>query len=316
MKRSKITIVGAGNVGASVAMECMRLGLGDIVLVDVADGIAAGKALDLLEATPVLGLDVNVVGTSDYALTRYSDLIIITAGSARKPGMSRDDLLATNARVVSGVTEMVAPLSPDARIIVVTNPVDVLCSEVLRITGFPSERVLGLGGVLDTSRFRTFIARELGVSVLDVQALVLGGHGDDMVPLMRHASVGNVPLTELLPAETLDRLVQRTRTGGAEIVSLLQTGSAYYAPAAAIAQMAAAIINDRKRLLPVAAFVRGEYGERDQFLGVPAILGARGVEQIVQLPLDPDEQAALAKSAAAVRRTLSVLQSKGGQHSV
>lgn len=312
MGRAKITVIGAGNVGASVAHECMRLGLGDIVLVDVAEGIAAGKALDLLESTPVLGLDVNVVGTTDYALTRSSDMIIITAGSARKPGMSRDDLLAINARVIRTVTESVAPLSPEARIIVVTNPVDVLCSEVMAISGFSPERMIGLGGVLDTSRFRTFIARELGVSVLDVHALVLGGHGDEMVPLIRHASVGNVPLSQLLPTETLARLVQRTRAGGGEIVNLLKSGSAYYAPAAAIAQMADAIVNDRKRLLPVSAYVTGQYGVKDQFLGVPAILGVRGVEQIVELPLEADEQAALARSAAAVRRTLESIRTTGG----
>lgn len=307
MKRPKITIVGAGNVGATLAHLTALKGLGDVVLIDIMDGIPQGKALDIQEAAPIEGLSVQVVGTNEYQDTVDSDMIVITAGIARKPGMSRDDLLETNVNVVRQVVEQVAPLSPAAVLVLVTNPSDVMAQVAYQVSGFAPERVIGLGGVLDATRFRTFIAQELGVSYRDITAFVLGGHGDDMVPLVRYSYAGGVPIDTLLDHETLENLVHRTRFGGAEIVNYLKTGSAYYAPGSAIVSMMEAILKDEKRILPVSAFVRGEYGVKDLFLGVPVVLGAAGVEKILEVTLTSDEQAALEKSAGAVRKVMSQL---------
>ena len=307
-RRAKITIVGAGQVGATTAHWCIAEQLGDVVLVDIAEGIPQGKGLDLLEATPIAGSDSRITGHSDYAATADSDIIIITAGLPRKPGMSRDDLLATNAGIVKSVAEQVARYSPDAVIIVVSNPLDVMTYVTMKVSGFPPERVVGMAGVLDTARFRTFIAMELGVSAEDVQAMVLGGHGDSMVPLLSCTSVGGIPVTQLISANRLAELVKRTRDGGIEIVNYLKTGSAYYAPGAAAAQMAEAIERDKKRLIPASAYCRGEYGLEDVYVGVPVILGAGGVEKIVKLDLPETELAALRKSAAEVKANIAKLK--------
>ena len=303
MRRSKITIIGAGNVGATTAHWCAAAELGDIVLLDIpaTEGMPAGKALDLMEASPIVGFDSNIVGTTSYEDTTDSDVVVITAGIPRKPGMSRDDLLGTNARIVSEVTAQIKQTSPDAILIVVSNPLDAMVQRALQVSGFPPARVIGQAGVLDTARYRTFLAMELGVSVEDVSALLLGGHGDTMVPLPSCTSVGGIPITQLIDAERLEEIVQRTRKGGAEIVGLLKTGSAFYAPAAATTQMVEAIVRDKKRLLPCAAYCDSEYGVGGFYVGVPAILGAGGVEKIIQLDLNEQEQAAFQHSVDAVK---------------
>ncbi len=303
----KIGVVGAGNVGASAALYAAEAELGDVVLVDILEGVAKGKALDLLEAGPVRHYDSLIEGSGDIRAIEGSDLIIVTAGLPRKPGMSRLDLLKANADIIRGVAEAIRDHAKYAFVILVTNPLDVMAYLTFRITGFPRERVLGMAGVLDSSRFRTFIAQEIGVSVEEVHAMVLGGHGDTMVPLLRYSTVSGIPVENFIAKERLAEIVQRTRDGGAEIVKLLQTGSAFYAPAAAAVQMAEAILRDKKRLLPVAAHLEGEYGLRDLFLGVPAILGSRGLERIVELELLADEKAALAKSAEEVKKGIADL---------
>lgn len=301
MARKKITVIGAGNVGASVAAYASAEELGDIILVDILEGVPQGKGLDMFETTPVLGVDTKVAGTNDYEKTRGSDVIIITAGIARKPGMSRDDLLSTNVKIVGEVAQIAARYSPDAVMIVISNPLDAMVYTAWKRSGFAPRRVMGMAGVLDAARFRAFIADEVGVSVEDVHALVLGGHGDSMVPLTQSCSIGGIPVTQFISNERLEQIVQRTRQGGAEIVSLLKTGSAYYAPAASAVQMAKAILLDKKRLLPVAAYLDGEFGEKGIFVGVPAILGAAGVERVVELELNPGEREAFARSVASVR---------------
>jgi len=303
MRRSKITIIGAGNVGATTAHWCAAAELGDIVLLDIpaTEGMPAGKALDLMEASPIVGFDSNIVGTTSYEDTTDSDVVVITAGIPRKPGMSRDDLLSTNARIVSSVTAEIKQTSPNAILIVVSNPLDAMVQRALQVSGFPPARVIGQAGVLDTARYRTFLAMELGVSVEDVSALLLGGHGDTMVPLPSCTSAGGIPITQLIDAERLEEIVQRTRQGGAEIVGLLKTGSAFYAPAAATTQMVEAIVRDKKRLLPCAAYCDSEYGVGGFYVGVPAILGAGGVEKIIQLDLNEQEQAAFQHSVDAVK---------------
>jgi len=308
MKRNKITIVGAGNVGATCAHWAAARKLGDIVLIDVVEGIPQGKALDLMEAAPIEGFDAIITGTNDYADTAGSDVVVITAGIARKPGMSRDDLLATNSKIVKSVTEQVVKNSPDTFIIVVTNPLDVMTYVAYKASGFSPNRVFGMSGVLDSARFRTFIALELGISFEDVTTFVLGGHGDDMVPLVRYTYAGGIPIEKLLPRERIDALVERTRKGGAEIVNYLKTGSAYYAPGASVVQMIEAILKDKKRILPVAAYLQGEYGEKDIYLGVPAIIGGNGVEKIIEIELTPEEKAALDKSVQSVRKVMAVLE--------
>ncbi|EJY55520.1 malate dehydrogenase, NAD-dependent [Alicyclobacillus hesperidum URH17-3-68] len=310
LKRKKISVIGAGFTGATTAFMLALQELGDIVLLDIAqlENPTKGKALDMLEAMPVVGSDVQVIGTSDYKDTADSDLVIITAGVARKPGMSRDDLVTTNAGIVKAVTEQVVQYSPNTVIVVLSNPVDAMTYVAYKASGFPKQRVIGQAGVLDTARFNAFVAAELGVSVEDVHGFVLGVHGDDMVPLVRYSNVGGVPLTQLLPAEKIEQIVQRTRTGGGEIVGLLGTGSAYYAPAASLAQMAESILKDKRRLLPAIAYLEGEYGYEDLFLGVPTILGANGIERIVEIELQPEEKAALDRSADSVRNVIALLQ--------
>jgi malate dehydrogenase len=303
----KITVVGAGNVGASAALYAAEAELGDVTLIDVIEGVAKGKALDLLEAGPVRGYDAYVEGSGDIKAVRGSDLIIVTAGLPRKPGMSRLDLLKANADIIRGVAEAIRDHAPKAFVIMVTNPLDVMTYLMYRITGFPRERVMGMAGVLDSSRFRTFLAEEIGVSVEDVQAMVLGGHGDTMVPLLSCATASGIPVGNFIRPDRLAEIVQRTRDGGAEIVKLLQTGSAFYAPASSAVQMAESILRDKKRLLPVACYLNGEYGEKDLYLGVPAILGSGGVEKIVDLKLSADEKTALAKSAEEVRKGIADL---------
>ena len=292
MGRAKITIVGAGNVGATTAHWCAAGELGDIVLLDIpqTEEMPKGKALDLMEASPVMGFDSNVTGTTSYDDTAGSDIVVITAGLPRKPGMSRDDLLATNAKIVTSVTTEVKDSSPDAILIVVSNPLDAMVQQALRVSGFPSQRVVGQAGVLDTARYRTFLAIELGVSVEDVSALLMGGHGDTMVPMPSCTSVGGIPVRRLISDERLGEIVQRTRDGGAEIVGLLKTGSAYYAPGAAVAQMVEAIVRDKKRVLPCAAYCEQEYGVGGYYVGVPIVLGASGVERIIELDLDEQGQ--------------------------
>jgi malate dehydrogenase len=301
MARKKITVIGSGNVGASVAAYASAQELGDVVLVDILDGIPQGKGLDMYEATPVLGVDTYVLGTNDYETTQNSDVIIITAGIARKPGMSRDDLLATNVKIVADVAAKAARFSPDAIMIIVSNPLDAMVYTAWKKSGFEPRRVLGMAGVLDTARFRSFLAQEIGVSVEDIHALVLGGHGDTMVPLTRYCFVGGIPVTNFITPERLEEIVQRTRQGGAEIVNLLKTGSAYYAPAASAIEMAKSILLDKKRVLPVAAYLNGEFNEKGIFVGVPAVLGSAGVEKVVELELTPEEQEAFDKSVEAVR---------------
>jgi len=300
VKRPKITVVGAGAVGATVAQYVAAKELGDVVLVDVIQGLPQGKALDLMELNPVEGINSKITGTNDYAPSAGSDVIVITAGSARKPGMSRDDLVNVNSGIVGAVTREAVKYSPDAVIIVVTNPLDVMCYVALKNSGFPKNRVMGLSGVLDSTRFRLFIAQALGISVEDTSAFVLGGHGDTMVPLVRYSYAGGIPIEKLLPKETIDQIVERTRKGGGEIVDLLGT-SAWYAPGASIATMVKAVLHDEKRILPVAAYLEGEYGQSGIFMGVPAIIGANGVEKVIELDLTPEEKQAFDVSAEAVR---------------
>jgi malate dehydrogenase len=307
--RRKVTVIGAGNVGATTAQRVAQLGLADVVLVDIVEGLPQGKALDLAETAPVLGYDVRVTGTNDYADTAGSDIVIVTSGIARKPGMSRDELMATNAGIVRSVVEQAVAVSPDAILIIVTNPLDAMCHVAFQASGFPRERVIGMAGVLDSARFRSFIAEELGVSVLDTRAFVLGGHGDTMVPLPRYSTVGGVPITELLPPERVEAIVDRTRNGGAEVVALLKTGSAYYAPAASAVEMAEAILLDRRRILPCAAYLQGEYGVDGLFVGVPCVLGAGGLQRVVEIDLTDEERAAFDRSAGAVRELVATLPS-------
>jgi malate dehydrogenase len=309
MRRAKITIVGAGNVGATTAHWCAAAELGDIVLVDIPQtgDMPKGKALDLRQASPVMGFDSNIIGTTSYDETHGSDVVVITAGIPRKPGMSRDDLLGTNAKIMTSVCEEVKATSKHAIVIVVSNPLDAMVQRALQVTGFEPNRVLGQAGVLDTARYRTFLAMELGVSVEDVSALLMGGHGDTMVPMPSCTSVGGIPVTQLIDEARLSEIVERTRKGGGEIVSLLKTGSAYYAPAAATAQMVEAIVRDKKRLLPCAAYCDEEYGVGGFYVGVPAILGSSGVEKIVELKLAPNEQAEFQKSIDAVKELVAAM---------
>lgn len=307
MSRNKVTVIGAGNVGATAAQRIAEAGLADVVLVDIVEGLPQGKGLDLAEAAPVVGHDARVIGTNDYADTAGSDIIVVTSGIARKPGMSRDELMTTNAGIVRGVVTAAAAQSPNAILIVVTNPLDAMCHVAMEASGFPRERVIGMAGVLDSARFRTFIAMELGVSVEDTHAFVLGGHGDTMVPLPRYSTVAGIPITELLPADRVQALVDRTANGGAEIVGLLKTGSAFYAPAAATFEMVEAILRDRKRVLPCATLLGGEYGVDGLFVGVPVVLGAAGRERVIEIRLSDDEQAAFQRSAAAVRELVEIL---------
>ncbi len=309
VKRNKVSVIGAGFTGATTAFMLAMKELGDVVLLDIPnlENPTKGKALDMLEAMPVVGKDVNIVGTANYEDTADSDLVIITAGIARKPGMSRDDLVNTNAGIVKSVTEQVVRYSPNTVIVVLSNPVDAMTYVAYKASGFPKNRVIGQAGVLDTARFRTFVAEELGVSVNDVSGFVLGVHGDDMVPLVRYSYVGGIPLEKLMPKERIDAIVARTRTGGGEIVNLLGNGSAYYAPAASLAQMAESILKDQRRLLPAIAYLQGEFGYQDLFLGVPTILGANGIERIVEVELTPEERTALDKSAQSVRNVMNVV---------
>jgi malate dehydrogenase len=307
MSRPKVTVIGAGNVGATTAQRIAEAGLADVVLVDIVEGLPQGKALDLSQSAPVVGHDCTITGTNDYADTAGSDIVVVTSGLARQPGMSRDDLLAKNAGIVGSVVGQAAELSPDAILIIVTNPLDAMCHVALKASGFPRERVIGMAGVLDSARFRTFIAWELGVSVTSTHAFVLGGHGDTMVPLPRYSTVAGIPLTHLLSAERIEALVDRTRGGGAEVVALLKSGSAYYAPAASVAQMAAAILGDTKAILPCAVLLQGEYRADGLFVGVPVKLGRRGAEEIIQIELTPDEQAEFDRSAASVRELVDKL---------
>ncbi len=307
MKRNKITVVGAGNVGATAAHWCVVKELGDVVLVDIIEGVPQGKGLDLMQSNPLDGVDSWVKGTNNYEDTADSDVCIVTAGIARKPGMSRDDLLNTNYKIVSSVAENLARYSPNTKIIVVSNPLDVMTYTAFKASGFPSNRVFGQAGVLDSARFRTFVAMELGVSFEDVHALVLGGHGDTMVSVLSHANVGCIPVTKLIPPERLAEIVKRTANGGAEIVNFLKTGSAFYAPSASAVQMAEAVLKDKKRILPVAAYLNGEYGAKDVYCGVPAIIGGNGVEKVLEIDLTPDEKAGLDKSIQAVRDLMKVV---------
>jgi len=309
MKRAKISIIGAGNVGATTAHWCAAAELGDLVLVDIpeTEGMPQGKALDLMEASPIAGFDARIVGTTRYDETADSDVVVITAGVARKPGMSRDDLLSTNARIVGAVAAQIKQTSPRAVVIVVSNPLDAMAQRALEVTGFPAQRVMGQAGVLDAARFRAFVAMELGVSVEDVSAMLLGGHGDTMVPLTSCAAVGGIPVSWLIPADRLEAIVQRTRDGGAEIVGLLKTGSAYYAPAAATAQMVEAVVRDKKRLMACAAYCEKEYGVGGYYVGVPVIVGGGGVERIIELQLSRPEQVAFQKSVDAVKSLVAAM---------
>lgn len=307
MARNKVTVIGAGNVGATTAQRIAEAGLADVVLVDIVDGLPQGKGLDLAQAAPVVGHDSRILGTNDYADTAGSDVIVVTSGIPRKPGMSRDELVSTNAGIVSSVVKAAAAVSPDAILIIVTNPLDAMCHVAMTASGFPRERVLGMAGVLDSARFRTFIAMEMGVSVEDVHAFVLGGHGDTMVPLSRYSTVAGVPITELLAPERVKALEERTANGGAEIVALLKTGSAFYAPAAAAFEMVDAILRDRKRVLPCAVQLKGEFDVDGLFVGVPVVLGRGGLERVFEITLTADEQAAFEHSAAAVRELVDRL---------
>jgi malate dehydrogenase len=310
--RKKVTVVGAGNVGANCAVNIAYKELADVVLVDIVEGVPQGKGLDMLQMGPIEGYDVRVTGANDYEPTKDSDIVIITAGFPRKPGMSRDDLLMANYEIVKTAAENAAKYSPNAILILVTNPLDAMCWTAFKVTGFPRERVIGMAGVLDTARYRTFLGEALGVSIENIQALVLGGHGDTMVPLVRLTSVSGIPLTELLDQKTIDAIVDRTRNGGAEIVKYLKTGSAYYAPSAAAVEMAESILKDKKKVLPCAAYLDGEYGINGLFVGVPVKLGSKGIEKIYEVALQDDEKAALNKSAGAVQELVDVLKAKAG----
>lgn len=306
--RSKVTIIGAGNVGGTLAQRIAEKGYADVVLVDIIEGLPQGKALDILQCGPIISSDAHITGTNSYEETASSDIVVITSGVARKPGMTRDDLVLTNMNIVKSVTEPVVKYSPNCIIIMVTNPLDAMTYLALHVSKFPRNRVFGQSGVLDTTRFRTFLAQELKVSVDDIHACVLGGHGDTMVPIPRLTTVGGTPITELLPKETIDRIVDRTIKGGDEIVALLKTGSAYYAPAAATAQMIEAILLDKKKILPCAVYLEGEYGIKGAVVGVPVKLGRNGIEQIIELKLTPEESAALKKSADAVRELVNIMK--------
>jgi malate dehydrogenase len=308
--RKKITVIGGGNVGANCALRIAGKELADVVLVDVVEGVPQGKALDILQSGPVEGYDVEVTGANDYAATANSDIVIITAGLARKPGMSRDDLLIANTAIMKDATSKAVAVSPNAILIIVSNPLDAMCHVAYSVSGFPKHRVVGMAGVLDTARFRTFIAAELQVSVENVTAVVMGGHGDTMVPLVRLSNVAGIPLTELLSEEQLHALVTRTQNGGAEIVKHLKTGSAYYAPSAAAVEMAESIIKDKKKVMPCAAYLEGEYGINGLFVGVPVKLGSKGIEKIYEIKLSADETAALHKSAASVRELVEVIEAQ------
>ena len=309
MTRKKVSVIGGGFTGATTAFLLAQKELSDVVLVDIQpmENPTKGKALDMMEASPVQGFDVKITGTSNYEDTKDSDIVIITAGMARKPGMSRDDLVQTNQKIIKSITQEIVKYSPNCIILILTNPVDAMTYTVLKESGFPKERVIGQSGVLDTARFRTFLAEELNVSAKDISAFVLGGHGDDMVPLVRYSYVGGIPLSTLISSERLEEIVERTRKGGAEIVNLLGNGSAYYAPAAALVEMTEAILKDQRRILPSIAYLEGEYGFHDLCLGVPVILGAGGAEKIVELELTADEQTALTKSADSVRNVMKIL---------
>jgi len=309
MARKKITVVGAGNVGASLAQSLALTNLADIVLIDIPEtgGMPAGKALDIAEAGPVYGYSVKVTGGTEWALTANSDIFVVTAGIPRKPGMSRDDLLLTNAKIVTDVAKKIKANAPHAMVIVVSNPLDAMCTVMQRVTGFPRERVLGMAGVLDSARMRTFIAEALNVSVENVHAFVLGGHGDTMVPLPRYSTVSGIPITELLPKEKVDAIMQRTKDGGAEIVKLLEKGSAYYAPSVSARAMVEAILLDKKLILPCAVMLNGEYGVNGFFVGVPVKLGAKGMEEVIKINLTGEDQAAFDKSVAAVKELVAVL---------
>jgi malate dehydrogenase len=310
--RNKLTVIGAGNVGATVAMRVAEKELADVVVVDVLEGVPAGKALDLAEAAPIERHDAHITGvTNDYSAAQGSDIVVITAGIPRKPGMSRDDLLSTNAGIMKSVVSEIAKVAPNAILIVVTNPLDAMCHVALDTSGFDKTKVIGMAGVLDSARFRTFIAMELNVSVDNTHAFVLGAHGDTMVPLPRYSSVAGIPITELLSAERIEALVERTRKGGGEIVSLLKTGSAYYAPASAAVEMAEAILKDKKKILPCVTYLQGEYGIQNLFIGVPVKLGSAGVEEIIEITLTPEEREALHKSAQAVQELVDDLKRLG-----
>jgi malate dehydrogenase len=306
-RRSKISIIGAGNVGATAAHWAASKELGDVVLLDIAEGMPQGKGLDLLQAGPIETFDARIKGTNDYADTAGSDVVIITAGLPRKPGMSRDDLLSANMKIVGACAAGAAKASPEAILIIVSNPLDAMCHVALEASGFPSQRVVGMAGILDTARYRAFLGEALNMSVKDIQALVLGGHGDTMVPLISSTAISGIPITELLPKDKLDAIVERTRKGGGEIVALLKTGSAYYAPSAASVQMAEAILKDQRRILPCAALCRGEFGIKDLYCGVPVLLGRNGVERIIEVPLTADEKKALDHSAAAVKELVDAM---------
>ena len=303
----KVTVVGAGNVGATTAQRLAEKELCDVVLVDIVDGVSQGKALDLMEAAPIEKHDAKLIGANGYEETAGSDIVIITAGIPRKPGMSRDDLIATNMKIMKSVVGEIAKKSPEAIMIIVSNPLDAMCHVAFEASGFPKERVIGMAGVLDSARFRIFIAMELGVSVENTHAFVLGGHGDTMVPLPRYSTVAGIPITELMTKERIDALVTRTANGGAEIVGLLKTGSAFYAPASSAVEMAESILKDKKKILPCAAYLEGEYGINKLFIGVPVKLGAKGIEQIIEIKLTDEEDAALKKSAAAVEGLVETL---------
>ncbi len=308
MGRRKISIIGAGFVGATAAHWAAEKELGDIVLVDILEGIPFGKALDLFEASPIEGFDAKVIGTNGYEETKNSDVVVITSGVPRKPGMSREDLLETNKKIIESVVAKVIEASPGAILVMVANPLDTMTYLALKRSGFPKERVMGMAGILDTARFKSFIAMELNVSVEDIQTLILGGHGDEMVPLPRYTTISGIPLSVLLPKEKIDRLVDRARKGGGEIVNLLKTGSAFYAPSAAAIQMVEAILKDKKRILPCCVYLDGEYGLKDICFGVPVKLGARGVESIIELELTAEEKTLVAKSAESVKKTIAELK--------
>ena len=306
--KKKVTIVGSGNVGATTAHWIVDKELADVVLIDIVDGVPQGKALDLLQSGPIEGFDCEVVGTNNYEDTSDSDIIIITAGLPRKPGMSRDDLLIKNYEIVKSVTEQIVQYSPQSILIIVSNPLDAMVQTAYRVSGFPKNRVIGMAGILDSARFRTFISKELDVSVENIHAFVLGGHGDTMVPLPRYSTVSGIPITDLLSSEKIDALVKRTANGGAEIVGLLKTGSAFYAPSAAVTEMVEAIFKDKKKILPCAAFLEGEYGINGLFVGVPVKLGKNGIEEIIQIALQPEEEEALKNSAAAVKELVEIIK--------
>ncbi len=313
MSRPKISVIGAGNVGATTALMLAQLELGDVVLVDIVEGMPQGKALDMMEMNPVYGYDVNITGTNSYEDTANSDVVVITSGIPRKPGMSRDDLIATNTEIVKQVTENVAKKSPKAILILVTNPLDAMVYIAHKVSGFPRERVMGMAGVLDAARFRSFIGMELGVSVENIHAFVLGGHGDDMVPLARATTVAGVPITELIPADRIESIIQRTRQGGGEIVALLKTGSAFYAPAVSAVEMVDAILNDKKKILPCCVLAKGEYGIDNTFVGLPVILGKNGVEKIFEIKLTKKESEELRVSASHVKELCEHIDKMGGK---